>query len=80
MFHATSDTETHRIALSLRVFGLESDHEVTLDHWNKRCDVKRYFLNHAGDEVEKIDEILRARKKLPFREFAQLLLEKNVAL
>ncbi len=81
VFHRTQDEASDRVALSLRLFGQESKHVVTRRHWLQRCEVKRYYLLHAGEEtVAKIDAIFAEREEMPFCDFAALLQAQGVAL
>ncbi len=53
---------------------------MTLKHWQETCDVKKYYLNHAGDEATKIENLLKEKIEMPFNEFVEEAQRRGVAL
>ncbi len=62
LFHRTQDTDTDRVALSVRVAG--DTHTVSRSHFLTSCDVKAWFLAQNAPMYEAIDAVFRETETL----------------
>lgn len=66
MFHRTQDTETNRVALSIRMFN--DTHQVNREHFKQSCDVKNWFLTSNTHMYDRVAKVFEDHESLTYRE------------
>ncbi len=66
IFHRTQDTETSRVALSIRMF--DDAQTVTREHFEKSCPTKNAFMQRNAPMYDRIRKVFEEHETLTFRQ------------
>ena len=69
VFHRTQDTETERVALSIRISGAR--HRVSREHFETTCDTKEWFRTMNPKPYAAVDRAFREHAEMPVRELIE---------
>jgi hypothetical protein len=66
VFHRTQDTETSRVALSVRMFN--DTHQVSREHFQQTCEVKNWFMKSNAHMYDRVAKVFEEHESLTYRE------------
>jgi hypothetical protein len=69
IFHRTQDTETPRVALSIRMW--DNAITVTSDHFNRTCPTKNWFMEKNEPMYDRLRKVFEQHESLPLVQLMQ---------